>query len=185
MTVQKTTFSEWHFQQEWVLDDVLYTSNGFGKQVDNSYKLLWKAVKDHIDNFNTCVDIGIGLGEFSRYASQSFDNIIGFDPLNVENITYNVPQEKLAHYAVAVNDTETVDSYNINNVGLLKVTVKVNNTAQEHLILKGCENILNNQNPVVLVDIHQADEDNLAIDYLTSLGYSQILSFGNIKGFKK
>lgn len=185
MTVEKTTFSDWQYQQDWVDQDVLYTSNGFGKQENNSYKLLWNSVKEHIENFDTCIDIGIGLGEFSRYASQSFDKIYGFDPIKTNDITYNVPQEKLHHYAEAVNEKNTVDSYNITNVGLLKVTVKVNATVHEHLVLKGCENILTNQNPLVLVDINQYDLENKVQEYLGDLGYREVVSFGNIKGFKK
>ena len=162
-----------------------------------------KIVVDHLDDFNTCIDVGSNYGFLTREFSMFFDNVYAFEMSKriyncfLENVkdlnnvkSYNVAlynkkgivkstddrdggQNKINSGGSMRVSAETLDSYNIENIDLIKIDVQ----GSEFQILEGSIETIKNNNPVIVVEIlnqrtfSEYVKNKKTIELLFSLNY--------------
>lgn len=149
-------------------------------------------------NGKNIVDVGAGVGSHSVYwaLNTNADNIYAFEPMksgynaiigNAEKngikniIAYNkalsdkegetILNEKWAKARIK-SECRTLDSYEFENIGLIKIDVE----GQELKVLKGAVKTLKEQSPILAVEEWNNNRKDVD-EYVKSLGYKQIKEF--------
>lgn len=165
---------------------------------DHQQHLYYEAVK-HCTQFRNAIDVGAHIGLFSSKMVKDFNHVYAFEPMfyqfleenvNVNNITIHKLglTNKKASYKFKVREHHTgmskidpdgdqviqcdvLDNFNFTDVDLLKIDAE----NQEHYIIQGMVKFLQNNSPVIIIEINDKFHQNDILATLRQHSYQVLL----------
>ena len=178
--------------------DSLMTTKGIQNAAKHACKITYDLAKPYIKNFEVGIDVGTRIGEFAFFMQFDFDYIYCFDPNYTSKFPINVDMRHATHYNCALGDqVTTIEMYggmhtvrenvakkikpcfpldrftDLGNIGFIKIDVE----GFEKKVLIGAKNLIEKNNPVIVIEQNHITLDGnrfVALEYLKSIGYTSV-----------
>ena len=132
-----------------------------------------KAALKYVNHWRNCIDIGSNVGMWTRELAQKFEQVYCFEPNPnfIECFNKNITESNVKLFELGLSNKEhtasqefnstvitntpgnvqcrTLDSFNLNNIDFIKIDVD----GFEVEVLKGAENTIKRNNPVINVEM--------------------------------
>ena len=162
---------------------------------------VYKLAKKHVQHFRTAIDVGAHVGYFSIYMAQDFANVIAFEPVpsNTHCWRKNLSAKtNVKLFECALGDTITplcisqphkinsgsweisrsgypveqnrLDSFGLSNVDYIKLDIQ----GYELNALLGALNTINQNKPIVQIEMSSKDCIQRAGSLMSKLGYAPV-----------
>jgi len=197
--IEPTFFPISRYQKSFHDYDFFYSADGDGYWPEHHCKITWKLAEPYCAQLNNqnAIDVGCRDGEFTRYLQFAFQHVYCFDPRPMQRFADNVDLKKVTHFTCALGDKIgpismsggqhnltvgtkhlvdcfTLDSFSLNNIGIIKIDVE---GFEKKVLLGGKKTIIRNK-PIIIIeqnDITISGEKKFsALKWLENMNYKLV-----------